>query len=150
MGDKSAIRLYMLRIMVLAFFATLLLRLFYIQLIIGDDIRNQAQNTQYREIVTPADRGLILDQTGRILIGNTSTLVISVSKMTLEQQADKGEKVLRKLAPILKTSVRALKQKLTICGVEGAAPRGTCWNGSPYQPIPVARNVSRWVIDSPI
>ena len=142
MGDKSAIRLYMLRIMVLAFFATLLLRLFYIQLIIGDDIRNQAQNTQYREIVTPADRGLILDQTGRILIGNTSTLVISVSKMTLEQQADEGEKVLRKLAPILKTSVRALKQKLTICGVEGAAPRGTCWNGSPYQPIPVARNVS--------
>ena len=142
MGDKSALRLYMLRVMVLAFFATLLLRLFYIQLIIGDDIRNQAQNTQYREIVTPADRGLILDQTGRVLIGNTSSLVISISKMTLEQQADKGEKVLRKLAPILDISVGALKQKLTICGVEGAAPRGTCWNGSPYQPIPVARNVS--------
>jgi penicillin-binding protein 2 len=142
MDDKSAIRLYMLRIMVLAFFATLLLRLFYIQLIIGDDIRNQAENTQYREIINPADRGLILDQTGRVLIGNTSSLVISVSKMTLEQQSDKGTKVLRKLAPILSTTVSALRDKLTICGVEGAAPRGTCWNGSPYQPIPVAKNVS--------
>lgn len=142
MEDKSGIRLYMLRVMVLAFFATLLLRLFYIQIIIGDDIRNQAQNTQYREIVNPADRGLILDQTGRVLIGNTSSLVISVSKMTLQEQPDGGEKVLKKLAPILKTSVADLKDKLSICGVEGAAPRGVCWNGSPYQPIPVAKNVS--------
>ena len=142
MEDKSGIRLYMLRLMVVVFFSTLLLRLFYIQIIIGDDIRNQAQSTQYREIVNPADRGLILDQTGRVLIGNTSSLVISVSKMTLEQRADKGEKVLQRLAPILKTSVDALKAKLTICGVVGAAPRGVCWNGSPYQPIPVAKNVS--------
>lgn len=141
MEDKSGIRLYMLRVMVLAFFATLLLRLFYIQIIIGDDIRNQAQNTQYREIINPADRGLILDQTGRVLIGNTSALVISVSKMTLEEQPDGGKKVLKKLAPILKMSVTELKQKLTICGVEGAAPRGVCWDGSPYQPIPVAKNV---------
>lgn len=141
MEDKSGIRLYMLRLMVVVFFATLILRLFYIQIIIGDDIRNQAQNTQYREIVNPADRGLILDQTGRVLIGNSSSLVISVSKMTLEQRADKGEKVLQKLAPILNTTVSALKEKLTICGIAGAAPRGICWNGSPYQPIPVAKNV---------
>jgi penicillin-binding protein 2 len=142
MEDKSAIRLYMLRVMVLAFFATLVLRLFYIQLIIGDDIRDQAQNTQYREIINPADRGLVLDQTGRVLIGNTSSLVISVSKMTLEEQEDDGEKVLRKLAVILDTSVSELKKKLSICGTEGAPPRPVCWNGSPYQPIPVAKNVA--------
>ena len=142
MDDKSAIRLYMLRVMVLAFFATLGLRLFYIQIVIGDDIRNQAQNTQYREIVNPADRGLILDQTGRVLIGNTSSLVISVSKMQLSELPDDGKKVLKKLAPILGMSVNELNQRLTICGQSGAAPRPICWNGSPYQPIPVAKNVS--------
>lgn len=142
MEDKSAIRLYMLRLMVVVFFSTLMLRLFYIQMIIGDDIRNQAETTQYREIVYPADRGLILDQNGRVLIGNTSSLVISVSKMTLEQQSDNGEKVLKKLAPILNTTVAELRAKLTICGTAGSAPRGICWDGSPYQPIPVAKNVS--------
>lgn len=142
MDDKSAIRLYMLRFMVLAFFATLGLRLFYIQIVIGDDIRNQAQNTQYREIVNPADRGLILDQTGRVLIGNTSSLVISVSKMQLSELPDDGKKVLRKLAPILKMPLTELKARLTSCGESGAAPRPICWNGSPYQPIPVAKNVS--------
>ena len=142
MDDKSAIRLYMLRVMVVAFFATLALRLFYIQIVIGDDIRNEAQNTQYREIINPADRGLILDQTGRVLIGNTSSLVISVSKPQLSELPDDGKKVIKKLAPILGMSVTELTQRLTVCGQSGAAPRPICWNGSPYQPIPVAKNVS--------
>jgi penicillin-binding protein 2 len=37
--------------------------------------------------------------------------------------------------------VKHLKDQISICGVKGAAKAPVCWNGSPYQPIPVATDV---------
>ena len=47
--------------------------------------------------------------------------------------------MLRRLAPLLGMSVNLLSEKTRLCTAGVPQP---CWNGSPYQPIPVDQNVS--------
>ncbi|MEN9923103.1 MAG: hypothetical protein RIS09_617, partial [Actinomycetota bacterium] len=141
MNDPSSFRLAILRIFALSLFFSLAGKLFSLQILEGDVYQAQAASTQTREIVTPALRGLILDQAGRVVIGNDFSLVVSLSKTDIESQEDEGQQVLVALGKLLGQSPDLLRQKLTICGTVGAAPAPTCWNGSPYQPIPVASEV---------
>lgn len=141
MNESSDFRLTLLRIFALSLFLSLAGKLFSLQILEGDVYQAQAASTQTREIVEPALRGLILDQAGRVVIGNDFSLIVSLSKTEIESQSDGGETLLKSLGILLKQSSDQLRQRLTICGTEGAAPAPTCWNGSPYQPIPVAIDV---------
>lgn len=141
MSDSSNFRLALLRIFALSLFFSLSGKLFSLQILEGDVYQAQAASTQTREIVEPALRGLILDQAGRVIIGNDFSLVVSLSKIEIESQPDGGTSVLETLGRLLDKTPEQLRQRLTICGTEGAAPAPQCWNGSPYQPIPVATDV---------
>lgn len=135
-------RLILMRVLAVSMFFTLLGRLFVMQVVNGTEYQQQASNNQVREVVVPSPRGLILDQVGRVLTGNRSSLVVSVDRTAILQQSDDGVATLTKLGKIVKMSVDSLQKRLTLCGTEGAAPSPICWNGSPFQPIPVARGVS--------
>ncbi|MGA1248284.1 MAG: penicillin-binding protein 2 [Candidatus Nanopelagicales bacterium] len=141
MNDSSNFRLALLRIFALSLFFSLAGKLFTLQILDGQSYQAQALSTQTREIVQPALRGLILDQAGRVVVGNDFSLIVSLSKTEIERQDDGGEALLSSLAKLLKQAPETLRQKLTICGTEGAAPAPICWNGSPYQPIPIASDV---------
>lgn len=141
MSDSSNFRLALLRIFALSLFFSLAGKLFSLQILEGDAYQAQAASTQTREIVEPALRGLILDQAGRVIIGNDFSLVVSLSKIEIESQPDGGTSVLERLGSLIDKTPEQLRQRLTICGTEGAAPAPQCWNGSPYQPIPVATDV---------
>ncbi len=134
-------RLVLLRVVAVAMFMTLLGRLFVMQVLSGPQYAVQASNNQLRSVVVPAPRGLILDQAGRVLTGNRSSLVVTVDRDTVTRQGDGGTAVLTRLSSILHMRVAALQQRLTLCGTPGAAPSPICWNGSPFQPIPVAKGV---------
>ncbi len=134
-------RLVILRVIAVAMFATLLGRLFVMQVVSGTQYAAQASSNQLREVVVPAPRGLILDQAGRVLTGNRSSLVVTVNRDTLTRQSDGGTSVLASLGGILHIKPASLAQRLTLCGTPGAAPAPICWNGSPFQPIPVAQGV---------
>lgn len=135
-------RLVILRVLAVSMFCTLLGRLFFMQIVQGSEFQQQASDNQLREVVVPAPRGLILDQAGRVLTGNSSSLVVSVDRTEVLGQADDGLATLTRLSGILGTPVKSLQRRLTLCGTEGAAPSPVCWNGSPFQPIPVARGVA--------
>ena len=141
MNDSSSFRLALLRIFALSLFFSLAGKLFTLQVLDSESYQAQALSTQTREIVEPALRGLILDQAGRVIVGNDFSLIVSLSKAEIESQDDGGEAILGSLARLLKQTPETLRQKLTICGTTGAAPAPICWNGSPYQPIPVAADV---------
>jgi penicillin-binding protein 2 len=141
MNDSSNFRLALLRIFALSLFFSLAGKLFTLQILDGQSYQAQALSTQTRDIVQPALRGLILDQAGRVVVGNDFSLIVSLSKTEIESQDDGGEAILSSLAKLLKQTPETLRQKLTICGTEGAAPAPICWNGSPYQPIPIASDV---------
>lgn len=136
MNDRSRLRLVVLRALVFSLFATLLGRLAYVQLVDGANFAKVALSNEQRLVVTPAPRGLILDDAGRVLAGNADAEVVSLDRSELLRQPGGGSQVLARLAGLLHLSFATLLDRSQPCDAHGQ-PAG-CWNGSPYQPIPVA------------
>ena len=143
MSDRSSLRLVVLGVLVASLLGTLLLRLSYLQLVSPDQYVRAASDNRIRDVITPAVRGLILDQQGRPLVSNRTSLVVSIDQTTLNQLPKKNvDAVLARLAKALGTTRTEIAARLTICGRPGAARPPLCWNGSEYQPIPVAKDAS--------
>ncbi|MEZ5115767.1 MAG: penicillin-binding protein 2 [Candidatus Nanopelagicales bacterium] len=141
MSERSNLRLVVLGVLVVSLMATLLGRLFYLQVISGDTYRAAAANNSTREVVTPAVRGLVLDAQGRPMVANRISLVVSVDRTVVAREEDDGKAVLTRLAKALGTDYQAVYDRMQLCGTPGAKRPPICWNGSPYQPIPVAKDV---------
>jgi penicillin-binding protein 2 len=139
MIGASRRRLVVLYVVVASLLITLGGRLWYIQVMNGTSYKTQAVANQTRNVVVPAVRGKILDDVGNALVTNRTALVVSVDMMTLSQRRDGGASVLARLAPMLGMSDKLLQEKTRLCTATVPQP---CWAGSPYQPIPVAQDVS--------
>jgi penicillin-binding protein 2 len=136
--DASRQRLFVLRVLVFSLLLTLFGRLWYMQVLAGDSYAQAAADNRTREVVTPAARGQILDDYGRPLVTNRTSLVVSVDRIKLERQPDGGKTVLHRLAQVLGVSDQDLQDRIRLCSAKVPKP---CWNGSPYQPIPVTEDV---------
>ncbi|MGW2396589.1 penicillin-binding protein 2 [Kitasatospora sp. NPDC001664] len=133
---RVTIRLIVLQVLVLSLLATLGGRLWYLQIRTGKEYTEKAAGNHIREVVEPTVRGEILDASGRILAGNEAKLVVSVSRTELLQQKDRGKAVLARLADVLGMPAKDVQDKVRLCDAKTPQP---CWNGSPYQPIPVTK-----------
>ena len=142
MRDQSMLRLQVFKWFTTALLVTLLARLFFIQVLTGEDFAALADNNRIREASTQAVRGLIVDQAGRALVANRTSLVVTIDREVLRKLPDKGDDVLSRLATQLKMTSQDIRDRITPCGATGSAPPPICWNGSPIQPIPVARDVN--------
>ncbi|MDH6578692.1 penicillin-binding protein 2 [Kitasatospora sp. MAP5-34] len=136
---RVTIRLVVLQILVLSLLATLGGRLWYLQIRTGSQYVAKSQGNHIREVVEPAIRGEILDASGRVLAGNQTKLVVSVSRTSLLQQKDHGKAVLSRLADVLGVPAKDVQEKVRLCDAKTPQP---CWNGSPYQPIPVTQQAT--------
>ena len=145
MKDKSIIRLKIIRVIFLSLMITLVGRLFFLQISNGENFVKASQRNAFREVYTQPVRGLILDQVGRPVVSNKSTLIVSVNTRVLENTEDKGASVIARLAQNLNIPESDIKDRLTPCGTKGAKKPPICWSGSLFQPIPVAQNVSNTV-----
>ena len=137
MSDRSRLRLVVLRALIVSLLLTLLGRLWYLQVLAGPEYQRAAADNQVRDIVATAPRGEILDDRGRRLATNKTALVVSVDRVRLSRQSDGGRAVLQRLASVLRIPWADLRDKIQLCGPH-ALPKG-CWNGSPYEPIPVTQ-----------
>jgi penicillin-binding protein 2 len=137
--SASRRRMAVLYVVMASLLITLGGRLWYIQVMNGTSYVKLASANQTRNIIVPAVRGQILDDTGGALVTNQTELVVSVDMMTLSQRPDGGVSVLRRLASTLGMPYQLLQEKTRLCTAAVSQP---CWAGSPYQPIPVAQNVS--------
>ncbi|MDY0815120.1 penicillin-binding protein 2 [Kitasatospora purpeofusca] len=136
---RVTIRLVVLQILVVSLLATLGGRLWYLQIRNASVYTAKATGNHIREVVEPAVRGEILDASGRILAGNETKLVVSVSRTSLLQQKDAGKAVLTRLAEVLGMPAKDVQEKVRLCDAKTPQP---CWNGSPYQPIPVTKEAT--------
>jgi penicillin-binding protein 2 len=142
-AERSRLRLVVVQALVLALFATLLVRLWYLQVASGDDYRAKAASQSVREVVVQPDRGLIVDDQGRPLVANRSSWVVSLDRTTVGRLSEDDQDILlTRVAKALHTKASAVKARLLDCGTPGAVS-GTCWNGSPYQPIPLDDDVEQ-------
>jgi penicillin-binding protein 2 len=140
MIPRSRRRLFGLYALTVAAVVVLGGRLWYLQVLDTTQYKALAQVNQTRQIVVPAVRGGITDDAGTPFVRNETEMVVSVNMMDLSQQTtDNGAAVLAKLAPLLHLSEKTLTEKVRLCTRGVPQP---CWTGSPYQPVPVAENVS--------
>ncbi|HET7531081.1 MAG TPA: penicillin-binding transpeptidase domain-containing protein [Mycobacteriales bacterium] len=137
MSDRTRLRLVVLRVLVVSLLLTLLGRLWYLQVLAAPEYQRAAADNQVRDIVASAPRGEILDDRGRAFARNRTALVVSVDRIALQRQRDGGSAVLHRLSRVLHIRYGDLRDRITLCGAH-ALPEG-CWNGSPYEPIPVTQ-----------
>ena len=142
MSEQSRLRLVVLQVLVLSLLATLLGRLWYVQVVAAENYKTAAAENGTREIITPAARGMILDSRGRPLARNRTALVVSISRTALLRQRDGGRELVAKVAAVIGQPFEDVWDKTRLCGSAGAPPAPRCFNGSPYQPIPVTDEAS--------
>ncbi|MER7920442.1 MULTISPECIES: penicillin-binding protein 2 [unclassified Streptomyces] len=131
---RVQIRLVVIQILVLSLLGTLGGRLWYLQIREGAQYQKEASGNHVQQVVQPAVRGEILDARGVPLADNETRLVVSASRTDLLKQRDDGKAVLTKLAGVLGMPTEDVMQKVRLCDAKTPQP---CWNGSPYQPIPI-------------
>jgi penicillin-binding protein 2 len=138
MTPASRRRLAVLHVLVASLLIGLGARLWFVQVMSGTAYASQARQEQTQHVIVPSVRGEILDDTGHPMVDNRSALVVSVNMSVLGQEKDGGVAELHRLAALLGMKYQVLNDEVRPCN---ATTRQPCWQGSPYQPIPVAQNV---------
>lgn len=131
---RVQIRLVVIQVLVFSLLLTLGGRLWYLQIRNGQEYTDEAKNNHVQQVVQPAVRGSILDARGIPLADNETRLVVSASRTELMKMKDDGKGVLARLAGVLGMKPKDVMDKVRLCDSKTPQP---CWNGSPYQPIPV-------------
>ncbi|WP_326599065.1 penicillin-binding protein 2 [Streptomyces sp. NBC_01803] len=132
--SRITIRLVVIQILVFSLLLTLGGRLWYLQIRQGDEFAAEAAGNHVQQVVQPAVRGSILDARGVPIADNETRLVVSADRTELSGLPDDGEGVLAALAELLGMPVEEVTNRVRLCDAETPQP---CWNGSPYQPIPI-------------
>ena len=142
---KGTLRLIVVQALVLSLFLTLFARLWYLQVLGGEAYQAQAAEQSVRELVVQPARGLIVDDMGRPLVASRTSWVVSVDRTLLHKlEEDAQETLLRRVARAVGSTYTKVHARTLLCG-EPDSVQGTCWNGSPYQPVPVAEDVRQQV-----
>jgi penicillin-binding protein 2 len=144
-SERSRLRLIVVRVLVFSLFATLLVRLYYLQVVSGETYHEAAASQSLREVVVQPQRGLIVDDQGRPLVANRMAWVVSVDRTVLGKLSEHDRQiVLHRVSTAVNKPLRLIRQRLVTCGDHGSV-RGQCWNGSPYQPVPIASDVNQGI-----
>ena len=128
---RAAVRLKILVFLVLAMFAALTTRLWFLQVLASERFKDEATRNSVRIVEIPAARGRILDSSGEPLVMSRYSNVVTVNRQDL---GDDRETVLESLAPLLDVTAAELGRRLDDS------------TAFPFTPVPIAANVSERVI----
>ncbi len=126
-GPHFGLRTAVMGITVATLLVTLVVRLWYLQLIQKPSAQELAVTKSTRIVTTPAPRGLILSRNGKVLAGSNTTMVVAVTRQSA-QSHPKMMATLEKLIGVSSGQVRAALANVRY---------------SPYAPVPIATNVSQ-------
>ena len=139
MNQRSRLSLLVVQILIVSLLLALLGRLFYLQIAAGPKYRDAALSIQSRDVVAPANRGLIVDSSGVPLALNKVGLAVTIDRIEIDKQPDKGVAVMQRLAKLLKLNYNDVFTNTRLCGELPVGQRAGCWTGSRYQPIPITK-----------
>ena len=107
---RMALRVAILGAIALAVFAVLLLRLWSLQVLSGSKYEAAARNNQLRTFPIEAQRGPILDRTGRTLVTNAASTAVDVVPIDLPKQGRYAE--MKRLSMVLNVPLPKLLARL--------------------------------------
>jgi penicillin-binding protein 2 len=128
------------QILIVSLMAALFGRLFYLQVAAGPKYKEAALSIQSRDVVAPANRGLIVDGYGVPLAMNKAGLAITIDRIAIDKLEDKGVDVMQRLAKLLNLQYKDIYQNTRLCGELPTGQKAGCWQGSRYQPIPITKS----------
>lgn len=140
--SRTTTRLLILGVLLASLFAVLALRTAQLSVLRGPALAAAAQENRTRQVPDPAVRGLILDSSGRPLVGNSPSAALAIDRKTLTEQDDGGTAVLSAAAEALGMPLEQVRQHLVPCADPDAPPRPVCDDGSPAVPVVVSSGTS--------
>ncbi len=132
---------WVLLLVVLTLAGVLIGRLVQWQVLDSDEFGQDVAATNTRVVLEPAVRGRILAVDGTPLAANMPSAVVTIEPSDLVDADDEGEALLAEVADQLGLPPGDVWGRTRVCGSEGAPRVPLCFSGSPYQPIPLARDV---------
>ena len=139
MNQRARLSLIVTQIFIASLMIALLGRLFYLQVAVGPSYRDAAVSIQSRDVVTPANRGFIVDSLGVPMALNKVGLAVTVDRTKIDKLPDKGAAVLKDLVKLLGLNYADVWQRTRLCGELEVGKRAGCWSGSRFQPIPITK-----------
>jgi len=115
--DALSRRLLFLRVAIIISILILVGRLVYMQVLKGDYYRKKSEDNMIRSLPVPADRGLILDRTGRIMAQNSPRFTVSLLSCELKNPAAAIHEVAQQL-DLKPGEVKELFQKVQLNSFE--------------------------------
>ena len=129
MSNGMALRIAIFGGVALVLFGILFFRLWFLQVLNGDQYLAEANNNRTREFRVSAPRGNILDRNGEILVANRVSLALQVNPQKLPEDVARKRAELKQLAELTHTTLprlrRTMREELKLApGAAGdAAPR---------------------------
>ena len=136
-NQQTILRAGILGAIAIALFVTLIVRLWALQIISGNEYLRIAQNNQIRTVRLQAPRGTIIDRNGLVLVGNRISREVWVWYAELPSKGDRPTRytVLKKLAHVLNIRPHRLYRE-----VEEK-------KNDPLSPVIAKADVNRWQSD---
>ena len=119
---QLAFRVAIMGFLALTIFAVLFLRLWALQVLSGDKYLAQANDNRVRTIRVDAQRGIILDRNGRVVVSNVAGTRVELWPADLPKRWPAELKELRGLADITGIPTRQILQKLKTHGSDPLTP----------------------------
>src|SRR5437867_653739 len=107
--EKASGRLKLLALLVAFMFAALSTRLWFLQVLASERLKTEGSNNTIRIVQTDAPRGRILDDKGRVIVGNRPSLVVTAN---LQQLGSDPEGELLRLSELLHVPVHVIRDRL--------------------------------------
>ena len=134
-NNQLALRIAVFGGVAIALFAVLFFRLWFLQIINGDEFLAQARNNRTREFRVIAPRGEILAREGEVLVANRTSLALQVNPRKLPVDPRERRAELAALADLTHSSPRRVRRTIHE-GVELA----------PGAPVTLRRDVGNYLI----
>jgi penicillin-binding protein 2 len=103
---KLALRVAIVGSVALALFAIIFFRLWFLQVLSGDQYLAQASVNRVRNIAVPSQRGQIVDRSGNILVDSRPSIAVQLSPPDLPTNPVRKHRLYNRLAGVLGLSTR--------------------------------------------
>jgi penicillin-binding protein 2 len=112
MTPQLALRVAIVGSVALALFAIIFFRLWFLQVLSGEQYVRAATVNRVRNVAVPAQRGEILDRTGNVLVDSRQALAVQITPTDLPTSVAAQHGLFRRLAVVLGFSPRATRCRI--------------------------------------
>jgi penicillin-binding protein 2 len=111
-NNQLAVRIAVFGGVAIALFAVLFFRLWFLQMLNGDEFLAEARNNRTREFQVTAPRGEILDREGKVLVANRTSLALQVNPRKLPPDPRERRAELAQLADLTHSSLPRVRKMI--------------------------------------